>query len=106
MCAIFIAALMHSQHQEQTPGSTNVDLYSAKPNLTFDPVLYAQQALMQANFDATSRQHHLNHQQQQVALAMANLLGQCNPGSLLSMQHQRDLCKCPIDLDVWKCIYK
>ena len=84
---------MNNQQQQQAPGSMNPDLYSTKSNLSLDPVIYAQHALMQANFDASSRQHQQNHQQQQVALAMANLLGQCNPGPLLSMQQRRDLCE-------------
>nr|CDS16525.1 bromodomain adjacent to zinc finger domain [Echinococcus granulosus] len=98
-----LSSLMYSQQQQSTvvPSSlyqSPTDLYSPKSNLPLDPILFAHHALMQANFDASSRHHPTNHhqqqhqQQQQMALAMASLLGQWSSNPFLSLQQRRDLC--------------
>lgn len=76
--------------------ASQADFYSAKANLPIDPTLFAQQALLQAGIEASSRQQQNNQQQQQIALAMANLLGQCTTNPLLALYQRRDLCKCAI----------
>ncbi|VDN96074.1 unnamed protein product [Rodentolepis nana] len=97
-----LTSIMYSQQQQQQAQQNSllqsnarqaqVDPYSSKANIPIDPTHFAQQALLQAGIEASSRQQHQqNNHQHQMALAMANLLGQCTSNPLLALHQRRDL---------------